>query len=76
MTDYPRGNTEFSSTCDRCFKSPTAVIMSMFNEDWVCFDCLEKEREHPDYKKAQEAELNEIRKGNLNFPGIGKPVDL
>jgi hypothetical protein len=34
-------------------------------------DCADKERERPDYKKAVETELEEIKRGNYNFKGIG-----
>ena len=57
--------------CDRCGAILTTRIMSMFNEDVICLDCKEKERQHPDYKKAQDAEIAEVRKGNYNFQGIG-----
>jgi hypothetical protein len=35
--------------------------------------CYEKERHHPEYKAAADAENAEIRKGNYNFKGIGYP---
>ena len=31
----------------------------------------EGERERPDYRRAADAELAEVRKGNYNFKGIG-----
>ena len=34
-------------------------------------DCKKEERNNPRYKKAVEADMNEIRKGNYNFKGIG-----
>lgn len=39
-------------------------------------ECEKKEKEHPKYQEAKKRELEEVRKGNLNFPGIGKPKDL
>ena len=45
--------------------------MSRFNTDCICMACAEAETRHPDYQKAVEAELAEIRKGNRNFEGIG-----
>ena len=39
----------------------------------LCLACAEAERHHPDYRKAVETELAEIRKGNYNFKGIGYP---
>ena len=47
--------------------------MSRFNTDALCYDCLKAERQHPDYKKAVDAELAALRSGNRNFEGIGWP---
>ena len=59
--------------CDRCGKDlRCGSIMSMFNRDIICGDCKDEERSHPDYKKAQDAELAEVQKGNYNFEGIFK----
>ena len=65
----------FSVTkCDRCGGSlECGRIMSMFNEDCICMDCHKKERELPEFKQALDAELEEIKRGNHNFPGIGYP---
>lgn len=58
--------------CDRCKKElGSARKMSRFNLDTLCIECAEKEREHPDYKKAVEADRAEIKRGNWNFEGIG-----
>jgi hypothetical protein len=58
-------------SCDRCGAELKIRIMSMFNEDVICMSCKEKEMEHPKYNEAREADMNEIRKGNYNFKGIG-----
>jgi hypothetical protein len=50
--------------------------MSKFNLDIICMDCKQKERNHPDYDRADKAECDAVRSGNYNFPGIGKPGDL
>ena len=58
--------------CDRCGKSlKEGRIMSMFNTDCICLDCLKEEKEHKDYFKAVEANHAEIKNGNYNFGGIG-----
>lgn len=58
--------------CDRCGGSlEGGRIMSMYNEDCICMKCKKEETERADYKEAQEAEINEVRKGNLNYSGIG-----
>ena len=50
--------------CDRCDKSLTdGFSMSRFNTDALCFDCLEEERQHPDYQKAVNAELAALKRG-------------
>ena len=57
--------------CDRCGGSLKGVrIMSMFNEDCICMSCKDKETKDPEYKKAVEADQEEIRKGNFNYKGI------
>jgi hypothetical protein len=48
----------------------------MFNTQICCPECIELERAHPDFPKAQEAELDSIVEGNYNFSGIGLPADL
>lgn len=50
--------------------------MSYFNEDLICMECKDKERAHPDFKRAQDIEVAAVKSGNYNFPGIGKPRDL
>lgn len=62
--------------CDRCKKEMNSFIMSMFNEELICLDCKEKEKNHPCYQTACEAERKEILNGNYNYKGIGKPSDL
>jgi len=50
--------------------------MSMFNLDVLCSTCIDLERKHPDFNKAHDTDRAEIKKGNFNFQGIGKPIDL
>jgi hypothetical protein len=50
--------------------------MSTFNTELICMPCQTKERAHPEYKRAVDAELSAVRAGNYNFPGTGKPKDL
>ncbi len=50
--------------------------MSYFNTDFICLDCEEKERTHPAYAEAKRIEEEQVRQGNLNFKGVGKPPDL
>lgn len=62
--------------CERCGEKTSSMIVSMFSEEWICMSCKEKERKHPDYKKANDADIEQIKAGNYNFKGIGKPEDL
>jgi len=36
----------------------------------ICMDCKKKECTDSEYKKSQDADIAEIRKGNYNFKGI------
>lgn len=62
--------------CARCGKETDTTIMSMFNTDVICMDCKKAESAHPDYRKAQDADIAAIRRGDYNFKGIGKPLGL
>ena len=62
--------------CDRCKKEMTTFKMSWFNTQNICPACQKEEQKHPDFLKAKFAVLEEERKGNLNFEGIGLPQDL
>ena len=62
--------------CNRCLNKANPSIMSMFNEDILCMKCKDIEIKHPSYKQALEADIAEIKSGNYNFQGIGKPSDL
>lgn len=43
----------------------------MFNRQCICIECSEKERTKEEFKLAVKADDEEIKKGNLNFDGIG-----
>lgn len=61
--------------CDRCHCSLAGKSrrMSRFNTDCLCSECAEAERRHPDYRKAADAELEAVRRGDRNYPGVGWP---
>ena len=67
---------DFPSRCQRCKEDSQTYKMSFFNTDWLCEGCETKERQHPMYLKAKEEELKAVKKGDYNYPGIGKPKDL
>ena len=62
--------------CDRCYKDSNILQGSYFDVDMLCIDCNSKEQNHPNYKLAKEKELQQVRLGNFNYQGIGKPNDL
>jgi len=64
------------SNCERCNKETLSTTMSMFNTQMCCNTCIQRERNHPKYPKAREAEHEAISRGDYNFPGIGLPEDL
>ena len=60
--------------CDRCGKPLNGTrTMSRFNTDCICERCATEERNHPDYRKAADAERETVRHGDRNFPGVGWP---
>jgi recombinational DNA repair protein (RecF pathway) len=65
-----------SDTCARCNQKADITRMSFFNTDIICLPCACKERTHRAFATAVKAELEAVRAGNYNFPGIGKPEDL
>ena len=67
---------DFPDHCQRCRKKGCALIMSKFDTAMICMDCKQKETEHPDYAAADAAEVESVRRGETNFPGVGKPSDL
>ena len=59
--------------CDCCGQSlKDGRIMSMFNRDCICLDFKKKERKDKDYRLAEGADGEAIKKGDFNFPGIRK----
>jgi hypothetical protein len=70
------GVNEIMPICSRCQKKAKVTTMSRFNTDIICIPCEDIEKQHPDYQRAVEVELQEVQKGNYNYPGIGKPADL
>ena len=56
--------------CSRCGGELTIRIMSRFNEDVICMDCSDKEKQHPRYKDAMETEHEQVRGGHYNHPGL------
>lgn len=62
--------------CHRCRRETVDTILSMFNRDELCLECKQREERHPLYETARAAEEAAVRRGELDFPGIGRPRDL
>ena len=62
---------EWEGSCQRCYAETMVYTMSMFDVSLICPSCAESEKNHPDYDQARLAEEAAVKKGNLNFPGIG-----
>lgn len=62
--------------CDRCGKDTFGSTGSYFNTDQICFGCRDKEEQHPMFEEARRQELEAVKSGDYNFPGVGLPPDL
>jgi hypothetical protein len=65
-----------NGNCERCYKPTSITTGSYFNTEMICMPCSRTEELHSDFQKARDAEMAEVKKGNLNFEGIGKPNNL
>jgi hypothetical protein len=68
-TDLTSHNT--MTTCKRCGTETDCTSISIFNRDAICVECKDAERHHPRYRAACDAEIEAIRRGEADFPGIG-----
>lgn len=56
--------------CERCFNETAVTTMSWLNEDVICLECDKKEKSHPRYKDAKDAEFEQVKQGNYNYKGL------
>jgi hypothetical protein len=66
---------KFRNICDRCTSPMRVSIMSKLNKDILCMACKEDEKALPSYEAGAVAELEAVRQGNYNFPGVGFTSD-
>lgn len=64
---------DWNGNCQRCYKPSDVHTMSMFDVTLICMDCVDAEQNHPRYKEARDAETKALKRGELNFKGIGYP---
>lgn len=62
--------------CERCGKETNGFTGSYFDSSSICFECSDRERQHPAFEEARRIENEEVSRGNFNYPGIGLPIDL
>ena len=67
---------DWDGKCQRCYCVTDMHIMSMFDVSLICIECSDKEKGHPRYPAASEAEAAAVRSGDTNFQGIGAPSEL
>lgn len=60
-----------SNHCHRCYAPIRVSIMSKLNTDILCMACKDDEKALPSYQAGAEAEVEAVRSGNYNFPGVG-----
>ena len=57
--------------CDRCGGNLAGGrTMSMYSTECICMACKKQEKARPDYKEAEQAELDAVKQGNFNYKGI------
>lgn len=57
--------------CDKCGGDLSmGRTMSAFSEECICISCSDREKLDKDYKKAVDADIEQIKQGNFNFKGI------
>lgn len=61
----------YNQTCKRCGEPCDTFKMSWFNTEMICKKCQAQEEKKPRYKEAKRKELEEVKRGNYNFDGIG-----
>jgi hypothetical protein len=65
---------KFPTHCARCAAELRTCTMSRFNTDTICHDCREDEKQAPGYAEAERREVEAVRAGFYNFPGVGLSV--
>jgi hypothetical protein len=61
--------------CDRCGREGVSLTGSWFNTEMICCgdadSCAAKEKAHPQFAEAKRVEEEAVKRGDMNFPGIG-----
>jgi hypothetical protein len=63
--------------CVRCNNiCKPGAILSAFDLEFVCLECNDLERAHPDYDRAATAAFAAVQRRDRSFRGIGRPSEL
>jgi hypothetical protein len=62
---------QYPERCVRCDSEARAFTMSIFNRDWICLACRDDESDAPGFEGAARAEIEAVRRGVFNYPGMG-----
>ena len=63
----------WTGRCQRCGRETHSYTGSWFTSETICMTCAEIEEGHPDYPYAKRVEEEAVRRGDLNFEGVGWP---
>lgn len=72
----PLSLSDLPKDCQRCGGPRNPWTMSLFNSQVICMRCKAVESKHPKYEHARDAEMDAVKMGDLNYPGIGLPPEL
>jgi len=61
---------DWNGQCQRCYTETNSYTMSFLNTQLICNECDKKEKDHPRFKEAKEAELRQVKAGNYNYKGL------
>ena len=63
----------WTGCCQRCGRRSDSFTGSWFSTQLICLTCSELEEVHPDFQYAHDVEEAAVRRGDMNFPGVGWP---
>ncbi len=63
----------WAGRCQRCGRESDSYTGSWFDTALICLSCSEVELSHPDLQYAHALETEEVKRGDLNFEGVGWP---
>lgn len=65
------GSPQWTGHCQRCGKRAPASTPSHFSSQIICLECMGRERQHPDFHRAEAAIREALMLKDNSFLGIG-----